>query len=106
MGWIQAGMFRGDEEQSRNEFIAAQKASCRNATVQVGGEYYGGLDVIRAMRHVKVYGGKWDKKTGIVSVGEQEFPVWQDEGWSHWELDPDEFHANELSSKSDFHYKI
>jgi hypothetical protein len=108
MGWIQAGMFRDDsgEEEEKRQFLRNQKASCRNANVKVGEDFFEGLDVFKGVRHVKVHGDSWERKSGTVVMSGQEFPVWQDEGWNHWELDPDEIHTKELVSKGDFHYKI
>lgn len=107
MGWIQAGMFRDSEEEERcNRFVASQKASCRNVSVKVGEDVFNGLDVINGVRHVKMYGDSWERKSGIVVIDGQEFPVWQDKKWSHWELDPGEIHTKEMASKGDFHYKI
>lgn len=106
MGWIQAGMFRGEEEDRRNRFVSSQKASCRNVSVKVGEDVFDGLDVINGVRHVCIYGDSWEKKTGIVVLDGRQFPVWQDEKWSHWELDPGGIHAKELVSEGNFHYKI
>jgi hypothetical protein len=106
MGWIQAGMFKGDEEEKRNRFVSSLKASCRNARVKVGEEVFDGLDVVRGVRYVKAYGESWERKSGIVVIDGQEFPVWQDEKWSHWELDPDGMKTREMDAKSNFRYKI
>ena len=108
MGWIHAGQgseYDG-EERSRKDFVMSQKASCRNASVKVGEQVFDGLDIISAVRHVKIYGASWERKTGIAVIDGQEVPVWQDEKWSHWESDPGEMHKKELASKSDFHYEI
>ncbi|OLD63782.1 MAG: hypothetical protein AUF65_01355 [Chloroflexi bacterium 13_1_20CM_50_12] len=104
MGWIHAGT-NGSIERSQEEFLISQKVSCRNASVKVGDDVFNGLDIIHGIRHVKVYGDDWERKTGIAIIDGQEFPVWQDEKWTHWELDPGEIHAKE-AAKSDFHYEI
>jgi len=106
MGWIQAGMFRGDEEDRRNNFVNNLQASCRNARVKVGEEFHEGVDITSGVRYVKAYGESWERKSGIAVIGGHELPVWQDEKWAHWELDPDGMKARELATKSNFRYKI
>lgn len=106
MGWIHAGQGSdGGEERFRKDFSLSQRASCRNASVKLGEQVLDGLNIFSAIRHVKVYGADWEIKTGIVMIEGQELCVWQDEGWSHWELDPGEIHSRE-AKKGDFHYEI